>query len=289
MLGILQTLTPPLAHTVDELAMRGLQHRLPELGLVGTRWREGIQEGLVLTRRVEAAIDTELFHGADEAEAGGRHADRPHQTGLVGIDGVRGAGDVVGTRSTQIGDHGVDPRLRMLGPQATDLVIDVAGLHRAATGTVDAQHDATRPGILEGRPQAADDVVGAGIFLIGNHAAHLDQRGVRTTRRGDAALALPGREQHQCAEQVGKGEQLEEDAPAPRPPLLLHTGQHGLFQQLPALVLALVLGRLPLVSHHTPSSEHRRVTGISQRRSSANSMISRRGASGRKRSSGCAP
>src|SRR5690606_37709339 len=164
------------------------------------------------------------------------------------------------------------------------------GLHRAAAGTVDAQDDAARALGAEGRAQAADDIVGAGRFLVGDHAAHLDQRRVGTTAaRRDGGTALPGRKQHQRAEQVGKGEQLEENAPAPCPALLPHTGQHGLFQQFPALVLTLFLGRLPLVSHYTPSSERGRATGSSQSRSSAKSMISRRGENGRSRSSGCAP
>ncbi|MNP39672.1 hypothetical protein D3C76_1332570 [compost metagenome] len=66
-------------------------------------------------------------------------------------------------------------------------------------------------------------------------------------------------EQHQDAEQVNKGQQLEEYSPAPGAALLLHAGQQRLFQQLPAFAIFTILRlrRFPLIRHnHLPWKIH---------------------------------
>src|SRR5690606_10172514 len=51
---LLQPITPPLAHLVDELTVGGIQYRLPELPLILALGLEGIEEGLVLTGGIGA-------------------------------------------------------------------------------------------------------------------------------------------------------------------------------------------------------------------------------------------
>ncbi|MNG31676.1 hypothetical protein D3C84_1175240 [compost metagenome] len=68
----------------------------------------------------------------------------------------------------------------MQATQAADLVIDITRLHRTATRAIDAQNDALDLFILESGAQAANDIVGAGRLLVGDHAVDVDQRGVVT-------------------------------------------------------------------------------------------------------------
>src|SRR5690606_22033678 len=160
----------PLLHTVDELTMSGIEHGFPEAGFLFLLRLERIEECLVLTRGVDATLDPQLLHGLDETEAGRSDSDGTDQTGLVGIYFIGRTGDVVGTGSTQITDHRVDLGLRMLAAQATNLVIDITGLHRAAARTVDAQDHTLGIGIFKSRTQATHHLVGTGLLAISDHA-----------------------------------------------------------------------------------------------------------------------
>ena len=146
--------SPRPFHAVDELLVGGIQHLLPELGLLGLLRLERIEERLVLAGGIDASLDTELLHGADETEAGRRHADGTDQAGLVGVDLVGGAGDVVGAGGTQVADHRIDLDVRVLAAQATNLVIDIARLHRTAARTVDPQDDPLVPSSLNAARRA---------------------------------------------------------------------------------------------------------------------------------------
>ncbi|MNJ39738.1 hypothetical protein D3C77_346190 [compost metagenome] len=235
--------------------MGRFQHALPERRFFRLLWLERIKEGLVLTRGVGTALDTKLLHGADKAVTGSRNADGADQTGLVGVDLVRGTGDVVSAGGAQIADHRVQLDLRVLGAQATYLVVDVTRLHRATTRTVDTQDHRLGFRILERFAQATDDVIGTGRLLIGNHPAHFNQRSVTDASRSGLVDIHQGTEQRENAKQIGEGQQLEEDPPAPRTTLLLHTCQEGFLQKFPAFLLFVAFGarRLPLVSHaHLP-------------------------------------
>ena len=249
----LEPVAAPFFHAVDELLVGGIQHLLPELGLLGLLRLERIEERLVLAGGIDAPLDTELLHGADETEAGRRHADGADQAGLVGVDLVGGAGDVVGAGGTQVADHRIDLDVRVLAAQATNLVIDIAGLHRTAARTVDPQDDPLGTLILERRAQGRDDIVGTGRLIVGDHALHLDQCRVATAARGRFLQAAERTEGQQHDKEIDEGQRLEEYPPAPRPPLLLDPGEDRLFQQLPALVvIRLRRFRLPLVRHAQP-------------------------------------
>ncbi len=67
----------------------------------------------------------------------------PTRLALSTIDLVGGDRDVVGARGAHLLDHRVH-LLLVLGLQAPDLVVDDAGLHRAAARAVDAQHHGLR-------------------------------------------------------------------------------------------------------------------------------------------------
>ncbi len=77
----LEPVAAPFFHAVDELLVGGIQHLLPELGLLGLLRLERIEERLVLAGGIDAPLDTELLHGADETEAGRRHTDGADQAG----------------------------------------------------------------------------------------------------------------------------------------------------------------------------------------------------------------
>ena len=63
----------------------------------------------------------------------------------------------------------------MQAAQALDLVVDITRLHRTAAGTVDADDDALGVLVLERRPQAIYDLVGAGRASGTDHAADINQ------------------------------------------------------------------------------------------------------------------
>src|SRR5690606_17284412 len=94
---LLQPITPPLAHLVDELTVGGIQYRLPELPLILALGLEGIEEGLVLTGGIGATLDTQLVKGLDEAETRRSNADGADQAGLVGKDLISRRRYIIGT------------------------------------------------------------------------------------------------------------------------------------------------------------------------------------------------
>ena len=174
--------------------------------------REGIEDALVLAGRDQSALDTELLHRAGEAEAVHQHADRADDRGLVDEDLVRRDSDVVGSRGAGLVDDDVE-LLVVLGLQAAQLVVDDAGLHRAAARRVDAQHHRTGALVLEGALQAGQQVLGAGVGVGCDLAAQFHQRRVRARRRGGGGplrQQVPGDRDHQA-----QPRQAEEDLPAP--------------------------------------------------------------------------
>ncbi|MNV20834.1 hypothetical protein D3C71_1117550 [compost metagenome] len=230
MLLVLQAITTALLDAVDELLVRGIEHALPEGGFFRLLRLERIEERFVLARGVGATLHTQLFHGADKTVTGRRHTNGAHQARLVGIDLISRTGDVIGTRSAQIGNHRIELGVRVQATQTTNLVIDITRLHRTAARAVDAQDDALDLFIFESGTQAADDIVGAGRLLVGDHAGDVDQCGVIATAGCGFFHVHQRREQQQRAKQVHKGQQLEENPPASGATLFLHTGQQGLFQ-----------------------------------------------------------
>ena len=127
----------------------------------------------------------------------------------------------------------------ILGAQALDLVIDDAGLHRAAARAVDAQDHTGRMLVLEGVGQRRGDVVGAVVAARLDDPLQLDQGGVSI--RGRRLLAENRQvEQHDDRERnVGEGEELEKDTPAARGLLL---GQRGERQFLDGLAFPAWVG-----------------------------------------------
>ncbi|MNE37079.1 hypothetical protein D3C80_1309170 [compost metagenome] len=191
MLLVLEALATPLLDAGNELLVGGVEHLSPEAGFLSPLRHERIEEGLVLAGGVHPTLDPHLLHHIDKTETRSGHADGANQASLVGVDGIGRTGDVVGARSPQIGDHRVQLGVRILTTQTADLVIDVARLHRTAARTVDPQHNRAGILVLEGRPQTADDIVGTGPLLVGNHPLHLDQRGMRL-QRSRLLQARPG-------------------------------------------------------------------------------------------------
>ncbi len=241
--------------------MRRGQHPLPELGLLPLLGLEGIEKRLVLAGGIDAPLDTQFFQGIDKTEGRRSHADGAHQTGLIGVDLIRRARDVIGTRGTEIGNHCIDLDRRILGAQAADLVVDVAGLHRTSARTVDPQYHALGVGILESGPQCAHHLVRTRRLLVGDHAPHVDDGGVSIAAGDLVATQLKHRrEQCQRAEQIDEGQQLEENPPAPGATLFLNTSKQSLFEQPPAAALFLIFAnrRFPLIRHNLQPQRYSR-------------------------------
>ncbi len=188
-----------------------VQHGLREHALLFGLGTERIQETLVLAGRHEAPLDPQFFHQAGEAEAVHQHADAADDAGLVHEDLVGRRRDVVSGRGARLFHHRVD-RLLVLGFQALDLVVDDAGLHRAAAGRIDAHDDRLRAGILERVLDAGHQVLGACLRAVGDFAVHFDQRGVRARWRGDLVARDDDTVDERDHEQ--QPAQAEEDAPA---------------------------------------------------------------------------
>src|SRR5690606_10030475 len=180
---LLQPIAAPLPDLVDELAMGGLQYGLPELPLILALGLEGVEKRLVLTRSIGTALHAQLVQRLDTAEAGGGDTDRTDQAGLVGVDLVRRCRNIIGTGRADVGDHGIQLDLRVQRAQPLDLIVHIAGLYRTATRTVDAQHHTAGLFVLEGPAQTGHQVVGAGLLLVGDGAAHLDQGRMRLAGR----------------------------------------------------------------------------------------------------------
>ena len=98
---------------------------------------------------------------------------------------------------------------------ALDLVVHVTRLHRTAARAVDPQDHTFDFLVLKGCAQAADDVVGTGRLLVGNHAGDVDQRGVVRATSCAFFHVHQRREQDQRNKQINKRQQLEENPPTP--------------------------------------------------------------------------
>src|SRR5690606_4075826 len=122
-----------------------------------------VEESLVIAGGKQTPLDAELIHGVDETEAVHHHADGAHDAGLVRVDPIGSGRNVIPARGTYVGDDRIQRSFRVLLAQPNDLIVDIASLNRAAPGAVDAQNHACRPLVLEGPPQARDDLISTGL------------------------------------------------------------------------------------------------------------------------------
>jgi hypothetical protein len=116
-------------------------------------------------------------------------------------------------------DHDVERRVGVLLAQPAHLVVDELRLHRAAAGAVDAQDHALRVLVLERRLQPGHDLSALASGAGRDDPVQLDQRGVLLAA-GEVGARLPVDRHDEDQRDVREGEQLEEDAPEPRAPLL---------------------------------------------------------------------
>jgi hypothetical protein len=75
----------------------------------------------------------------------------------------------------------------MLGAQATNFVVDQAGLHRAAARAIDAQDDTSSAFIVKSGFQRVVDVLGAGLALRLDGAIEMNERRVLAIGQFSAA------------------------------------------------------------------------------------------------------
>ena len=94
----------------------------------------------MLASSVGPAFAPQFFHNADVAKAYRCDTDGADQAGLVRVDLVGCAGDVVRVRSPQIRYDCIDLDIGVQTALTFDLVIRIAGLHRATIWTIDLQH-----------------------------------------------------------------------------------------------------------------------------------------------------
>ena len=183
----------------------------------------------------QTPLGTDLFQGVDKAETVHQHANGANDAGLIGINLIGRGGDVVATRGANIGDHRIQFDLRILALQALDFIVHIAGLHRTATGAVDAQDDTGGVFVLEGPPQAADQVVGIGGCIGGNHAIEFNQCGVFSS--GDSGVTPLHRHIKKQHEQVDEKQGFEKHIPATRPALFIEGGKGQSVDDIPFPVL----------------------------------------------------
>src|SRR5258706_2144396 len=234
---LLQALAAPLAHHGDELPVDLVQHLLGMLPVRRLLRKEGIEEVLVVARVIGAPLDAELVERAGEAEAADDDADGADQARLVDVDPVGRGRDVIAAGGAQVLHHHEERSVRIFRAQAADLVVDVARLHGAAAGAVDAQHDTLRVGVLERPVQALDDLLGRSLRLRGDHAFEVHERRVLADARAHRILVRAPDPSHPCGqdeEREDEPEQLEERAPL-APAALLFEGPEGDFFENRAL------------------------------------------------------
>jgi len=210
---------------------------------------ERIHEAFVLASGEQAAFDAHFVHQPGKAKPVHQHANAAHNAGLVHVDVVRRCGNVISRRRAGLLHHGVH-RLLVQCLQAVDLVIDHAGLHRAAARGVNQQHHCLGAAVLKRRTQRIHDRAGVGIRLGTDFATHLDQSGVRTADRGGWSHVAVG--QPQDSHKQRQPEQPDGHLPTPGSALFLQRGESELFQRgaLPARCgLLWGLGRLRHVLH----------------------------------------
>jgi hypothetical protein len=240
-----------LPHDGDELLMDLAEHRFGVFLLIFVNRRERIEKAFVLARREESPLDPELVHQAGESETVHQYADRADDASLVDIDLVGGDCDVVAARRADVFDDRVQRDVRILGTQPFDLVVDVARLHGGPAGAVDAKDHALRALVLERFLQSAHDVVGARRAFRTDHSAQFDERGVLARRR--VFLARPAERDEKQREEIHEKEDLEEDAPVTRAPLLLDRGHRDALERL---ALPVFLRRPFEISHLSPEPVH---------------------------------
>ena len=134
-----QALATAFFHYLNELLVDLVQHHLGVLALLLALRAEGVQKTLVAACREQAALHSQLFHGAGETKTIHQHANAAHDAGFVHVNLIGRCRNVVSSRGAGFLDHGVNGFV-VLGTQAHDFVVDHAGLHRAATGRVDQQY-----------------------------------------------------------------------------------------------------------------------------------------------------
>src|SRR5690606_22814018 len=105
----------------------------------------------------------------------------------VGVDLVGRHRRVVAAGRADLLDHGIDRHVGMQRLQAVDLGVDLARLHGAAAGTVDAQDDPPHVVVLEGAPQGVADVLGGGVLADSDHALDADHGGMAAGLEARAA------------------------------------------------------------------------------------------------------
>ena len=209
-----------------QLIQLALQKDLLGLGHGG----KGVQDALVGASGQQAALDTQFLDGLLEAKSIDAHPDGADEAGLVHMNGLRRHGHIVATRGAEIRDHGMYRDGRVLLPEAAHFVIDLARLHRAAAGAIDAQDDALGVLVLVSLVQGVDNILGAGLGTRGDDPLDIDDGGV-LLGWGQAIdeFVLPQGPQED--KEIGKGQQFEEDAPAPAPFLLPQAVRNDPFQQ----------------------------------------------------------
>ena len=243
--------------------------------------QEGIEHALVLAGGEQTPLDAQLVHGIDEAEAVHAYADGADDAAGIGIDAVGRHRGVVAAGGADVGDHGVEGLVRVLLAQAPDGAVDVGRLHRAAAGAVDAQDHAHALLRLEGVLQALYHIVGAGLGIVGDDALEVHHRHMRL-HLGQVDVAVVEHDGQQ-GEQVGKAQQLEEDAPAPAAPLL-----HQSLARQPLDGLAFP-ARLLFLAHRGSRVRRSVPARASQRGISCMSSTSPAGSCSSRASAGCTP
>ncbi|SQC03333.1 Uncharacterised protein [Clostridium sporogenes] len=155
-----------------------------------------------------------------EAEAVHQHADRADDARLVDEDLVGRGRDVIAARCAHVGHDDVQRLVRILLAQPPDLVVDHAGLHRAAARAVDPQHDADRAVVVERSVERGVDVVGVRVDACRDLAVDRHERRMPPARRElRIAREIDQREREQ--HEHGEKREAEEDLPAPCGTLLL--------------------------------------------------------------------
>src|SRR5690606_31911240 len=194
-------------------------------------------------------------NGIHQAKTRGNHADRPDQTGLIGINFVCSSSHIIGTGRSHIRNHGVEFDIRILSTQTLDLIVNVTGLYRAAARTVNSQHHPFYIGRFKCIAKPRHDIIGTGRLVLGNNSANIHQSSMRLRNSRDTTTHT-AKSHHQNNKEIGKGQQLEKNTPTARTPLLLSGAGYHLFDQLPLLAgwlgwrstSRLVIHRKPLLS-----------------------------------------
>ena len=226
-----------------------VEHGLHVLAVGLAHRRERVEQRLILSGGVHAALHAQLLGGFLYPEAGHDHADGADDAGRVGVDLVGGGGDVIGAGGAHIGDRRVQLLIRVLGAQPLDFVEHEVRLHRRTARAVDAQQHRFGVLRLEGVAQPAADQIGAGFGIRHDHAVQVDHRHVGLGHRHGVPGAAAGHHEQQ-REQIDKGQALEEDAPAAGLALFRLGLAEQLLEQLPLFTGGAAVRRVVVVGLH---------------------------------------